>query len=618
MNKSIMKAFKKLFKGNKGEEEVLNSIVSILRKNGDNNYYLIPKATFKDINASIEIDLLLLHYVFGLYVIEVKNWESLNLLNKLNPFEQANNYQDFLLSLLESHFKKIPINVEYRVVFPQISRREFEDFCEKNPYYKNFENHAFFKEDLENTQFFKRFFNSTKQIIPNRKEFLELVKLIVPSNKIEKKKIIPIITQNEVIFFDQKQLSVLNSYSGGFRIIRGVAGTGKTVILVNFVANKLNDYPDEKFLILCFNSKLANDIKDSFSKNQLKNIGIYSIFQFLNKINFDFDKIGITDKTSLNDKYKLLETTEALKEFRSKFREYLKINPIDYFLADEVQDLPPGIVRMIYEEIKDVILFIDEAQKFYPYSMDSIADVFHHPKFKEKISMRGRVRNLKNVYRTPSNIAKCAFEILSYDKKINDYYKKAFYLKDNFLNDINFILEDGKIEIDNFDDYNKFKNILKSIEEDTIILTHTNYQKNAIEKIVKEINKNFKVLTMASVKGLEAQNVIIHSLGSFMKKTFENERDIFYRKMYVLLTRAKEKLVLSIDKEKIKDISECLEIIEILEKYERKTKNIIDSSNEEKIKLAKIKPVLSGIKEGADFIVTTSELFLLVAKLLNF
>ena len=76
MNKKILQTLKKFLKGNKGEEEVLESIIEILRKNGDDNYYLIPKATFKDLNGSIEIDLLLLHPIFGLYIIEVKNWKN--------------------------------------------------------------------------------------------------------------------------------------------------------------------------------------------------------------------------------------------------------------------------------------------------------------------------------------------------------------------------------------------------------------------------------------------------------------------------------------------------------------------------------------------------------------
>ncbi len=620
MNKRFLSALKKLLSGNKGEEEVLESIIQILRKNGDDNYYLIPKATFKDLNSSIEIDLLLLHPIFGLYVIEVKNWENFNITQDNNPFVQANHYQDFLLTLLKNEFKKVPINVEYRVVFPAISKKMAQKFFQKNPYYKNYENHAFFKEDLEDSDIFKRFFNSTTPVIPNKKDFTKIIKLLIPTDKIKEKKVIPIITKDEVVFFDQKQLSVLNGYTGGFRIIRGVAGTGKTVILTNFVSNRLRDHDDERFLILCFNKKLANDLKYSFPKYQRNNIEVHSIFEFLQVIDYDFEKVGITKETKISDKYKIFETTLALKEFREKLRAYLKTHPIDYFLVDETQDLPAGFVRMIYEEIHDTILFIDEAQRFYSYTMQSISDVFRHPKFKEKISMRGRVKNLKNVYRTPSNIAQCAFEILSLDRSINDYYKKSFYLKEGFLRDINFVLEDGKIIIDDFDDFEKLKNLIETLNEneENIILTYTNRSKKAIENIVQQMNKkNIKVMTMASVKGLEAQNIIIHNFGTFLASNAIKEKDVFYRQIYVLLTRAQEKIYLSISNEtELIQNPKTEEIFNILKDYEQKTEKI-PLEKQSDMKLAKIKPMLKEVKEGAELIVTGAELFGIIAGLFS-
>jgi len=619
MNKNILKTIKKLLKGNKGEEEVLESIISLLRKQGDDNFYLIPKVSIKDFNASKEIDLLLLHPIFGIYVIEVKNWDKLNINSQNDPFKQVNQYQDLIMAMLKDEFNKIPINVEYRVVFPSVSKSQAIDFFENNIYYKNYQNHAFFKEDLEDKDIFKRFFNSSKSILPNKKEFTKIAKLLVPHDKIKEKKIIPIITKDEIIFFDQKQLSVLNGYTGGFRIIRGVAGTGKTVILTNFVSNRLKTYEDEKFLILCFNKKLANDLKESFSANQRENIKIYSVFEFLNIIDFDFDKVGINNNTSFDKKYEIFETKEALLEFRIKLRDYLKTNPIDYFLADETQDLPAGFVRMIYEEINETILFIDEAQRFYSYTMKSIADVFHHKLFKEKIYMRGRVKNLKNVYRTPSNIAKCAFEILSLDKSINDYYKKSYYLNKDFLHDVNFVLEDGELKVDDFDDFDKLEEIIDKLpqNEEKIILTYTKKSKEAIQKIIKA--PNLKVMTMASVKGLEAQNIIIHNFGKFLINNSKIEKDVFYRQVYVLLTRAQDRIFLSIS-----NIDEILKnpktekiynILKSYENYKEVTKN--DSSS---IKLAKIKPILDmqSVKEGAELIVTGAELFGVIAGLFSF
>lgn len=91
-----------------------------------------------------------------------------------------------------------------------------------------------------------------------------------------KQKIIPIITKDEVMFFDHKQLSIMNGYTGGFRVIRGVAGTGKTMILANFVANRFERDENKKFLVLCFNKNLAQNIKSSFGDKFInKNIAVY-------------------------------------------------------------------------------------------------------------------------------------------------------------------------------------------------------------------------------------------------------------------------------------------------------------------------------------------------------
>jgi len=611
MNKRISSIFKKFLKGNVGEEEVLSSIVEILRKNGDENYYLIPKATIKDNTSSKEIDLLLLHPVFGIYVIEVKNWKNLEINEQNNPFSQAKEYKNLILSLLKEEFNnKLPINVEYRVIFPSISKEDAKEFLEKNPYYKNYENHTFFKEDLSNSNIFKKFFNSSATIMPNKKDFIKIAKLFVPNEALQKKKIIPIITKDEIIFFDQKQLSILNGYTGGFRIIRGVAGTGKTVILTNFVSNRLKNHPDETFLILCFNRKLANDIKYSFGKNRRANIKVFSIFEFLKEIGLELPKLNFEEY------YKYFEETETLKEFREKLREYLSKNPIDYFLTDETQDLPAGFVRMIYEDINDSILFIDEAQRFYPFTMKSIAEVFKHPKFREKISMRGKVKNLKNVYRTPSNISKCAFEILAFDKNINDYYKKSHYINNNFINEINFVLEDGKIYIDNFDDFDKLIELAKKLpkEKENIILTYTKKSKEAIEKIIKTNNIPVKVMTMQSVKGLEAHNVLIHKFGDFL---INNSRfpDIFYRQIYVLLTRAQENIYLSIsNKVEIINNEKTDKILKVLKDYQSQIEINIQE-NENSIKIAKIKPAIENVKTGMEFIVTASELFGVIAGL---
>lgn len=629
---NFLNIFSKIYKGQEGEAEVLASIAKLLNVNetGEENYFLIPKSTLRDMNGSREVDLLLLHPVFGLYAIEVKNWKSLEYIDsKNNPFEQANEYQDLLLGTLKESFGSVPINIEYRVIFPSVTIEEAEVFFKANPYYKNFKNHIFFKEHLEDKDIFGRFFNASNSVVPNKKTFLKIASLLVPTDKLKnnQEKIIPVITKNEILYFDQKQLSILNGYKGGFRIIRGVAGTGKTVILTNFVNNRLLEDSSEKFLIVCFNRNLVDATRASFSdKFKKANIAILSIMELLERIGFDYDAVGIKSNEELAEKYDIFETPKALEEFRFKLKKRLKIKPIDYFLCDETQDMPAGFMRIMYEEIKDCIFFIDEAQRFYPYTMQTIADVFHHPKFK-KINMSGRVKNLKNVYRTPSNIAKTAFQILSQDKSLNDYYKKSYYLKEGFETDINMVLEEGEIHIGKWDEFGSLKKLLASLpkDEETVVLAYSKKSLESIQKIIESLGANeyIKAMTLYSVKGLEAQNVVIHNFGTFIKNSFKYNNEIVYRQIYVLLTRAQEKIYLSID-----NIDALIEdkrgkfVYEILMKSKKHThnekKDKIAFKKEEKtskLKLSKLRPVLTDVKEGTELIVAASELFAIIGGL---
>jgi len=569
----IGRTLKRIFKGEEGELKVLKSISELL-EDENSTFLILNRVIIPDIAGTKEIDLLLLHPVLGIYVIEVKNWKSLDylLLNKNDPFMSVKEKADLIKTYINENLKMLPINVEHRVVFPSISSREGKKFFEKHPSYRRYINHIFFEDDLSSKEKFKRFFNASSNIVPTKEQFVSIARLLAGEDKV-KGNIIPILSRGKISFFDYKQLSVLNGYTGGFRIIRGVAGTGKTVILINFVVNK----PKERILVLCFNKRLKETIIKELKKLKRddKNVNVYSLYEFLRRIDFSFSKFGLSRKNSVEQDFVTFETKEAIEEFRSRLKKYLRSNPISVFLCDETQDMPPGFMRVMLEEIKNCIFFIDEGQKFYPYTMDSIRDVFYHPQFEKKISMRGRVRNLKTIYRTPSNIAKCALEILSLDKTINNYYRRAGYIEANLLSDIRYVLEEGKIYLGDFNDFRKIADVVRDMPKNkkTYVLTYTRKIADSMNKFFKKEGlSNVRALPLQAVKGLEADNIVIHGFDYFLLKNYENEKErrILLRKIYVLMTRAKENLFLSIGNEfypKIERVPELRDILNIIRKY---------------------------------------------------
>ncbi|WP_086322262.1 nuclease-related domain-containing protein [Campylobacter devanensis] len=111
----------------KDEEIVIKSLISILQHSNE-NYYLIPKAKFQNANIIYEIDILLIHPILGIYIIEVKNWKSLDNIDKNNsPFNQASKYKNIILSVLNENFNRTPINVEMRAIFSNISKSDAKE-----------------------------------------------------------------------------------------------------------------------------------------------------------------------------------------------------------------------------------------------------------------------------------------------------------------------------------------------------------------------------------------------------------------------------------------------------------------------------------------------------------
>ena len=109
-------------------------------------------------------------------------------------------------------------------------------------------------------------------------------------------------------------------------------------------------------------------------------------------------------------------------------------------------------------------------------------------------------------------------------------------------------------------------------------------------------------------------NIIIHNFDGFILKSLENEREIFYRKLYVLLTRAQKNLYISCDRTTLTNqISKS--VIDILDKYKISLNEvIIEEKKEHKLaNLSKFKPTKEQVKTTGEFLVLGAELFAVIA-----
>lgn len=157
-------------------------------------------------------------------------------------------------------------------------------------------------------------------------------------------------------------------------------------------------------------------------------------------------------------------------------------------------------------------------------------------------------------------------------------------------------------------------------DETSVVLSSSKVAVNAIKESVLLKSKNIEALTIQSIKGLEAQNVIIHNFLPFLQTIYKNERALFYRKIYVLLTRSRENLYISLPRNLDENLpDEIKKVIEIIKKYANLTQVLPESEGDKNtrssLKLASIRPVLRDIKDGAELVVAGSELFAIIAGL---
>ena len=137
------------------------------------------------------------------------------------------------------------------------------------------------------------------------------------------------------------------------------------------------------------------------------------------------------------------------------------------------------------------------------------------------------------------------------------------------LEDIECVLQDGSLNIRAMDDFAQLRGILEflPINETSVVLSNSKKLVEAIKEYALPRDKSIDVLTMQSIKGLEAKIIFIQNFWRFLKTTLKNDRKLFYRKIYVLLTRSKENLYVSIpeklDKNLPTEIKNVIETIKI-------------------------------------------------------
>ncbi|MFT8312715.1 MAG: 3'-5' exonuclease [Clostridium sp.] len=368
-------------------------------------------------------DFIVLGPDLGIVVLEVKDWslnsiESANsntytlstLGTKANPLRQAREYilnivnelkKDKALLQTGAYKNNLSFTFGYGVVFTKISRKSFL----ASPFANTIDEKAvIYQEDLK--EFEENFYGEKlkqklQDMIPAKFNFNRIPEDIMDRIRGNLFKEVKLSMDNEAIFkvMNLNQETYAKSLGYGHRVIRGVAGSGKTVILICRARYLADIHKDWNILVLCYNKTLASFLRNSIIENKIENIEISHFHGWINEV---FKSLGLKSGV-----YKDKDINENIAKISEAM--LANINKYDAIFIDEGQDLEKEWLKFIVKTLRNpehshLMLASDGAQNLYnrKYTLKSVG-----------IKAAGRTTIMRENYRNTKEILDFAYTFLT-------------------------------------------------------------------------------------------------------------------------------------------------------------------------------------------------------------
>ncbi len=380
-------------------------------------------------------DFVIVHPAKGLLVLEVKDWrlDSIASANKsdvelvttsgsvrtTSPFEQARGYMFDVMKQIQGDgmllhppghpFQgKSIVPFGYGVVFTNITRKQFvqTDLNEVFP-----EDRCVFKDEMSESVDAEAFCTRLWKMVPPRlgsamtlPEFDRLRGLLFPEIRI-RQIALPLEAKTSaredrtLAVMDLHQEQVARGLGEGHRIIRGVAGSGKTLILA-FRAEHLARAASKPVLILCFANGIAGRLEDAMQARGVEDrVQVRTFHSWCYQMLTTYG-IPVPSEAEYPDYNERLAACVRTVDVETMLG-HIPGGQYDAVLIDEAHDFEPEwlslAVKMVNPNTKAFLIAYDDMQAIYKG--------MGRPVWKQLgIDAKGRTRILKINYRNTVQI----------------------------------------------------------------------------------------------------------------------------------------------------------------------------------------------------------------------
>lgn len=485
-----------------------------------------------------------------------------------NPLIQIYNYWKSFARKLRLHSQDLPFNQLFRlvIVFSHVGRETPAgvNIRAVNPSRV----HLIFQDDLNQPRI--TFLSQFEQIVDQQLQLKPLDVELLAANinpvlrlpQYSQKRFTEFLTpEDDVRLLDEQQAKMAVELGEGHRIIYGVAGSGKTILLVARARFLSAKHPDWRILILCYNVLLRDYLTKLLNPLSLTaDVEVENYHRWSRSIIFGAGTDFKNKYTSLQDQ---CQTSDALGEFFQTQVPQLLTEAIqhcsggkyDAILVDEAQDFEQGwffpIIQLLNKRSNSLLVCLDGLQGIYARKKFHWSDV--------GIKARGRSKKLRKSYRNPMSIGKFAFEFLTRDQRLQELVEND----EDYLSPEEYARKGGMVVFEESTNQSEeFQNIHYYLEKfgrqkwRVIVLFYRNLAKDHFDHpfidYLKAHNIPWKGLgesrpdrpgvyigTLHGTKGLEAEAVIIPEVGLLPSKPAVRQL------LYVGMTRAIHCLLLS-------------------------------------------------------------------------
>lgn len=381
-----------------------------------------------------------------------------------------------------------------------------------------------------------------------------------------------LLSLRDVKVMDLHQENLAKVMGEGHRLLRGVAGSGKTLILSCRAKYLAKTNPGWRILVLCYNVTLSRYIQHVIDSLEIEAENESKI----EVCNFHFwaaRHLGIKGAAGDIPEEELLRICQGIGQGKIKGPQY------DAILIDEGQDFEPSWLRLVLSTLKpetgSLLLVEDRAQEIY-----------RRKSFSQELglSFRGRSRILTINYRNTEQIVQFAWDMYEHFNPAKRSARNEEIVEiipprstrrkgpsplvkktGSFADEARLIASEIKRLHDTENiDYSQiavFYRVKKMSIPYVQLLTNT-FKKQGIphywlsenyesKRLFDRNESTVKISTVESAKGLEFRVVFVCNLDNFPLLIGDNDVQHEARLLYIAMTRAMERLYMSYSGESV-------------------------------------------------------------------